>query len=36
MKGWVLLPADVVADDARLDSWVTRSEAFAASLPPKR
>jgi hypothetical protein len=36
MKGWVLLPADVVADDAGLDSWVTRSEAFAASLPPKR
>jgi TfoX/Sxy family transcriptional regulator of competence genes len=35
MKGWVLLPTEVVADDERLDAWVARSEAFAASLPPK-
>jgi TfoX/Sxy family transcriptional regulator of competence genes len=35
MRGWVLLPGDVVADDDRLDSWVSRSEAYAASLPPK-
>jgi hypothetical protein len=35
MKGWVLLPANVVADDAQLDAWVSRSEAFAASLPAK-
>lgn len=35
MKGWVLLPPDVVADDAALDAWVACSEIHAASMPPK-
>jgi len=36
MTGWASLPADVVADDERLDDWVRRAIAFAASLPAKR
>ena len=35
MKGWAALPADVVADDARLDAWIDRALDFAATLPPK-
>jgi TfoX/Sxy family transcriptional regulator of competence genes len=35
-KGWVLLPKAIVADDEALDGWVARSEAHAASMPPKR
>jgi TfoX/Sxy family transcriptional regulator of competence genes len=35
MSGWATLPEDVVADDTRLDDWVARAMAFAASLPPK-
>jgi hypothetical protein len=35
MAGWASLPPDVVADDARLDDWVRRAIAFAASLPAK-
>jgi TfoX N-terminal domain len=35
MRGWASLPADVVADDMRLDDWVGRAMAFAASLPAK-
>lgn len=35
MAGWALLPPDVVADDARLDPWLERALAFAASLPAK-
>jgi len=35
MTGWASLPADVVADDARLDAWIDRALAFAASLPAK-
>jgi len=35
MTGWASLPADVVADDARLDAWIERALAFADSLPPK-
>lgn len=36
MKGWAVLPPDVVADDAALDAWLDRALAFAASLPPKK
>jgi TfoX/Sxy family transcriptional regulator of competence genes len=36
MTGWASLPADVVVDDERLDDWVRRAIAFAASLPAKR
>jgi hypothetical protein len=35
MKGWGLLPPDVVEDDERLDAWVERAFAFAGSLPAK-
>ncbi len=36
MKGWATLPAEVVADVARLDAWIDRALEFAATLPPKR
>ena len=36
MKGWAVLPPDVVRDDTALDDWIVRSLAFAGSLPPKR
>jgi TfoX/Sxy family transcriptional regulator of competence genes len=35
MSGWVVLPRDLVDDDADLDRWLARALAFAASLPPK-
>lgn len=35
MKGYAVLPGDVVADDAQLDDWVRRAIAFGRSLPPK-
>ncbi len=35
MRGWVVLPADLVADDAALDAWVGRATANAAAMPPK-
>jgi TfoX/Sxy family transcriptional regulator of competence genes len=35
MSGWAALPHDVVADDEKLDHWIERAIAFAASLPPK-
>lgn len=35
MRGWLVLPAAVVEDDATLADRVDRSLAFAASLPPK-
>jgi hypothetical protein len=35
MKGWAMLPPDVVADDDALDAWLARAVAFAGSLPPK-
>jgi len=36
MTGYATLPADVVADDAAVESWVARAVAFAGSLPAKR
>jgi hypothetical protein len=36
MRGWATLPPDVVEDDERLDPWLGRALAFAASLPEKR
>ena len=35
MRGYGMLPPDVVADDAALDGWLERAIAFARSLPPK-
>jgi TfoX/Sxy family transcriptional regulator of competence genes len=36
MKGWLLVEPDGTRDDAALRSWVGRSVAFAAALPPRR
>jgi len=35
MKGYVMLPSDVIADDETLEPWLVRSIAHAAALPPK-
>jgi hypothetical protein len=35
MKGYAVLPADVVANDARVADWVGRALAYTATLPPK-
>ena len=35
MSGYATLPADVVADDAALAEWVSRSLRFAGTLPSK-
>lgn len=35
MKGYALLPPDVVADDAALDAWLERCIDFTGTLPPK-
>jgi TfoX/Sxy family transcriptional regulator of competence genes len=35
MKGYALLPPDVVEDDALLEQWVRRALGHAATLPPK-
>jgi hypothetical protein len=35
-RGWVMVAAEAVAEDADLERWVRRCEAFAARLPPKR
>lgn len=35
MKGWILVAADGVADDARLDDWIRQALEFVATLPDK-
>lgn len=35
MKGWVVVAADVVAEDEDLEVWVERCLDFVRSLPPK-
>jgi TfoX/Sxy family transcriptional regulator of competence genes len=35
MRGWLFVAADATAEDADLEVWVRRAEAFASSLPPK-
>ena len=35
MRGYYLIPPRIVADDAALEHWVTRSLAFTATLPAK-
>ena len=35
MRGWVLVGAAAVPDDAELNRWVARGVEFAAALPPK-
>ncbi len=36
MTGFVIVDAAGIAGDRELQAWVTRGEAFARSLPPKR
>jgi len=36
MKGYAVLPDDVVADQERLAAWVRRAIDHATTLPPKR
>lgn len=36
MRGWLYVDPAAIAEDADLELWVRRGEAFAASLPPKR
>jgi TfoX/Sxy family transcriptional regulator of competence genes len=35
MKGYALLPATVIADDAAVNDWLERAIAFGRTLPPK-
>ncbi|MES2153726.1 MAG: TfoX/Sxy family protein [bacterium] len=35
MKGWVLVDAEVIADDDQLREWIERSRKFVATLPAK-
>lgn len=35
MRGWLLVAPESTAEDADLERWVRRSEAFASGLPPK-
>jgi TfoX/Sxy family transcriptional regulator of competence genes len=36
MKEYVLVPPEVLDDEATLDGWLRRSMAYAQSLPPKK
>lgn len=36
MRGFVAIPVEDVADDARVGDWVARGIAHAASMPPKQ
>jgi TfoX/Sxy family transcriptional regulator of competence genes len=35
MRGWLFVSSDATAEDADLERWVRRAEAFASALPPK-
>jgi hypothetical protein len=35
MKGYAVMPAEVVADNREVDDWVGRALAYTATLPPK-
>lgn len=35
MKGWLFVNPEATAEEADLERWVRRGEAFAAGLPPK-
>jgi hypothetical protein len=35
MRGYAVMPAGVVGDDARVGAWVAEAIDFTASLPPK-
>jgi hypothetical protein len=35
MKGYAVMPEEVVASDERVDDWVGRALAYTATMPPK-
>ncbi|MGW0765551.1 hypothetical protein [Streptomyces sp. NPDC002676] len=35
MRGWIVVAAEAVAEDAEVTSWIDEGRAFAATLPPK-
>ena len=35
LRGWLFVAEEATAEDADLERWVRRAEAFASSLPPK-
>lgn len=35
MRGWILVAASVLTDDAVLSDWIDQGHGYAASLPPK-
>ena len=35
MKGYAVMPDEVVADDRQVDAWVDRALAYTATMPPK-
>ncbi|MGW6563912.1 TfoX/Sxy family protein [Streptomyces sp. NPDC054975] len=35
MRGWVVVAASALTDDAALAEWIEQGHAFAAGLPPK-
>jgi TfoX/Sxy family transcriptional regulator of competence genes len=35
MRGWLFVLSEATAEEADLERWVRRAEAFASSLPPK-
>jgi hypothetical protein len=36
MGRYVVMPAEVVTDDAQLDAWLDRAVAYTRALPPKK
>jgi hypothetical protein len=36
MNGYAVLPDEVVADDSRIEAWVSEALAYTATLPAKR
>jgi TfoX/Sxy family transcriptional regulator of competence genes len=35
LRGWLFVAPEATAEDAELERWVRRAEAFASRLPPK-
>lgn len=35
MKGWAMMPAETVADDATLEHWLSKARVFVKTLPEK-
>jgi hypothetical protein len=35
MKGYAVMPAAVIEDDARVDAWLREALAYTGSMPPK-